>query len=159
MKKRNKKFNPHKHSVNINAMADTINLSKPVSVNSQARLNEMIHGALEAITKGVGKPAHFDVLASTVDIVFMMSMNLFQDAYKDEIKEARQAMFRLKDRFHAHGKFTFDGEGYQAIKEIVAIHDDVMKNVTGAEVMQFMKARKNAIESGNFYRSDERIAA
>lgn len=158
--KRIKRYNPNKHHVNINAMADTINLSKPVSTSSQARLNEAIHGALEAITKGIGKPEHFDVLASTVDIVFMMSMNLFDNAYKDEIQQARQAMFRLKDRFHAYGVFGFDGEGYQAIKEIVAIHDDVMKNVTGAEVMQFMKARKVAIDSGNFYRNDvERKAA
>ena len=158
MKKRTKKYTPR--PININVMADTINLSKPVSISSQARLNEAIHGALEAITKGIGEPVHFDVLASTVDIVFMMSMNLFQDAYAEEILRARMSMFRLKDRFHAHGVFGFDGEGYQAIKELIAIHDDVMKNVTGAEVLQFMSARKNAITSGNFYRNDvERKAA
>lgn len=156
--KRTKKYNPLKHRVNVNSAFDTINLSKPVSPYSQAKLNEAIHGALEAITKGIGKPEHFDVLASTVDVVFMMSMNLFQDAYEVEIQQARQAMFRLKDRFHAHGVFGFDGEGYQAIKELAAIHDDVMKNVTGAEVMQFMKARKVAISNGNYYQG-ERIAA
>ena len=158
--KRTKKYNPNKLAINVNSAFDAINLSKPVSVYSQAKLNEAIHGALEAITKGIGEPTHFDVLASTVDIVFMMSINLFQNAYADEIQQARQAMFRLKDRFHAHGVFGFDGEGYQAIKEIIAIHDDVMKNVTGAEMMQFMKARKVAIDNGNFYRNDmERKAA
>lgn len=160
MKKRNKKYNPNKLSINVNSAFDVINLAKPVSVKSQSLLNQMIHGALEAIIKGVGEPAHFDVLASTVDVVFMMAENLFQNAYQAEIAEARQAMFRLKDRFHAHGVFGFDGAGYQAVKEIIAIHDDMMKNVTGAEVLQFMKARKVAIENGNFYRNDvERIAA
>lgn len=156
--KRTKKYNQRNHRININSAFDAINLSKPVSTYSQAKLNEAIHGALEAITKGIGKPEHFDVLASTVDVVFMMSMNLFHDAYADEIQQARQAMFRIKDRFHAHGIFGFDGEGYQAIKEIVAIHDDVMKNVTGAEVLKFMQARKNAISNGNYYQG-ERIAA
>lgn len=159
-KPRNKQYNPNKHHVNVNSAFDAINLSKPVTPYSQVKLNEAIHGALEAITKGIGEPAHFDVLASTVDVVFMMSMNLFQDAYAKEILKARMAMFRLKDRFHAHGIFGFDGEGYQAIKELIAIHDDVMKNVTGAEVLQFMKARQDAINRGNFYRNDfERKAA
>ncbi len=159
-KARNKQYNPKKHHINVNAVADTIHLSLPVNEYSQGKLNEAIHGSLLAITSGVGEPLHFDVLASTVDLVFLMSKNLFQDAYSDEIQQARQAMFRLKDRFHHHGVFGFDGEGYQAIKELIAIHDDVMKNVTGSEVLQFMKARKVAIDNGNFYRNDvERLAA
>jgi len=159
-KKRTKAFNPSKHRVVINAVYQTVRLAKPVSDEAKVKLNEQIHGALEAITKGVGTPEHFDVLASTVDVVFMMAMNLFNDAYKDEIANARQAMFRLKDRFHKFGSFGFDGVGYNAIKELVAIHDEMMNHVTGAEVLQFMNARANAIKGGNYYRSEsERLAA
>jgi len=154
MKKRSKKYNPNKHRINSNAVYDAVHLSKPVSEYSIQKLNESIHGALVAITNGVGEPTHFDVLASTVDIVFMMSMNLFNDAYKDEIYWAREAMFRMKDRFHKYGSFGFDGSGYNAIKELIAIHEDIMKHVTGAEVLQFMRARKNAINSGNFYKGE-----
>lgn len=154
MKKRNKKYNPKNHSVKVSSVFDTIHLSLPVSEFSQEKLNRSIHGALEAITKGVGTPEHFDVLASTTDLVFMMTMNLFEDAYKSEIENARQAMFRLKDRFHKTGKFAFDGLGYTAIKELIAIHDQIIKSVTGAEVLQFMKARSNAIASGNFYKGE-----
>lgn len=158
--KRNKKYNPLNHRINANAMADTITLSKPVPAVSADRLNAQIHAALEAITKGAGQPVHFDVLASTVDLVFMMAMNLFQDAYADDIQQARQAMFRLKDRFHATGKFGFDGAGYNAVKQLIVIHDELIKNVTGAEVLTFMKARASAIRSGNFHRLDiERLAA
>ena len=135
----------------MNSVFDTINLSKPVSATSRASLNESIHGALLAITNGVGKPYHFDVLASTVDLVFLMSTNMFENAYENEIQQARQAMFRLKDRYIAHDVLRFDGEGYQAIKELIAIHDDVLKNVTGSEVFQFMKARQVALNNGNFY--------
>jgi glutamate-1-semialdehyde aminotransferase len=160
MKKRTKKYNPASHRINAYAVADTIRLAKPVPADSADRLNAQIHAALEAITKGIGQPVHFDALASTVDLVFMMDMNLFQDAYADDIKQARQAMFRLKDRFYKHGVFGFDGEGYNAIKQLIVIHDELIKNVTGAEVLQFMKARASAIRSGNFHRSDiERLAA
>lgn len=159
-KKRNKAFNPNKHRVEVNAAFKTINLAKPVSDEAKVLLNEQIHAALAAITRGVGKPEHFDVLASTVDIVFMMAMNLFNDAYQEEIDRARQAMFRLKDRFHKHGKFAFDGDGYNAIKMIVAIHDELMNNVTGVEYLRFMEARANAIAGGNFYKGEqERMTA
>jgi hypothetical protein len=160
MKKRNRKYNPNKHRKAVNAAFRTIQLAKPVSDESKVKLNEQIYGALEAITKGVAEPYHFDVLASTVDVVFMMAMNLFNDAYKDEIAAARQAMFRLKDRFHRTEKFGFDGEGYNAIKALIEIHDEMMNHVTGAEVLQFMNARANAIKGGNYYKGEaERKAA
>ena len=158
MKKRSKKYNPNNHRLSVDSYLRAIRLSKPVTEDSKVLLNEQIHAALVAITKGVGKPEHFDVLASTVDIVFMMSMNLFDNAYADEITAARQAMFRLKDRFQRHGVFGFDGEGYNAIKALITIHDEVMNNVTGDEMLRFMRARANAIKSGNYYKG-EGIAA
>lgn len=154
MKKRNKKYNPNKHRVLLNAVEKTINLARPVTDEAKVKFNEQIHGAIEAITKGAGETWHFDVLASTVDVVFMMSMNLFNNAYQLEIGRARMAMFRLKDRFYKHSTFGFDGEGYNAIKELVAIHDEMMNQVTGQEVLAFMRARSNAIASGNFYTSE-----
>lgn len=153
MKKRTKKYNPIKHIIRRDSLYRTIRLSKPIAEDSKTMLNEQIHSALLAITKGVGEPTHFDVLASTVDIVFMMSMNLFDNAYADEITAARQAMFRLKDRFQRHGVFGFDGEGYNAIKALIVIHDEILNNVTGNEMLQFMRARANAIKGGNYYKT------
>lgn len=160
MKKRNRKYNPNKHRLDTNSAFKTIRLAKPITDESKVALNKQIHGALEAITKGFGIPEHFDVLASTVDIVFMMAMNLFNNAYQDEIEKARKAMFRLKDRFHRTGKFGFDGEGYNAIKQIVLIHDEILNQVTGAEMLAFMKARAHALKQGNYYKgSAEKLAA
>lgn len=160
MKKPRKKYNPNKHRILLNAVEKTVNLARPVTDEAKIKFNEQIHGAIEAITKGAGETWHFDVLASTVDVVFMMSMNLFNNAYQLEIGRARMAMFRLKDRFHKHGTFGFDGEGYNAIKELVAIHDEMMNQVTGSEVLAFMRARSNAIQGGNYYKGKgERLAA
>jgi hypothetical protein len=147
-----KKYNPNKHRVSVDSYLRTIRLAKPIDDESKALLNEQIHAALLAITKGVGNVEHFDVLASTVDITFMMSMNMFDNAYADEIDDARQAMFRLKDRYHKFGTFGFDGVGYQAIKELLAIHDEILNSVTGNEMLTFMGARQKALAGGNYYR-------
>ena len=146
-----KKYNPNKHRVSVDSYLRTIRLSKPIAEDSKVLLNEQIHAALLAITSGVGRTEHFDVLASTVDIVFMMSSNLFGNDCAEDIEEARKAMFRLKDRFHKFGSMGFDGEGYQAIKKLIIIHDEVMNNVTGSEMLQFMQARQKALAAGNVY--------
>lgn len=160
MKRRNKKYNPNKHHRYADTVFRTIRLSKPIQEDSKDMLNKQIHAALLAITKGAGEPCHFDVMASTVDVVFMMGMNLFNNAYEAEIGAARQAMFELKDNFHKFGKFAFTGQGYQSIKELIAIHDEMLNQVTGAEMLAFMNARANAINNGNFYKSShEKIAA
>lgn len=153
-KKRTKKYQPNKHRIVLNAVEKTINLARPVTDEAKVKFNEQIHGAIEAITKGAGETWHFDVLASTVDVVYLMSQNLFNKAYNDEIYYAREAMFRMKDRFHKYNTFGFDGHGYNAIKELVAIHDEMMNQVTGAEVLAFMRARSKAIAGGNFYTSE-----
>ncbi len=147
-----KKYNPNKHRVSVDSYLRTIRLAKPIDDESKALLNEQIHAALLAITKGVGNVEHFDVLASTVDITFMMSMNLFDNAYAEEIDDARQAMFRLKDRYHKFGTFGFDGVGYQAIKELLAIHEEILNSVTGNEMLTFMGARQKALAGGNYYK-------
>ena len=148
--KRTKKYSPK--SVKVDSAFTTIRLAKPITDSSKDLLNEQIHSALLAITKGVGKTEHFDILASTVDIVYMISMNLFNNAYKDEIEAARKAMIRLKDRYIKYTVFGFDGEGYQAVKDLINIHDEILNQVTGAEMLKFMKARSNAIKSGNYYK-------
>lgn len=154
-KKRTKKFNPKKHSVVVNSAFLAISLSKPISENSKSQLSIGILTALDAFTKGHAEKCHFDTLAATVDLSMMLAKNLFQNAYIDEITEAREGMIRCKDRFINTGKLGFDGEALNSIKFVIQLHDEQLSQVTGAEVLAFMKARANHIRSGNFYRNAE----
>lgn len=157
MKKRNKKYRPK--PIDIEAANKVIRLCKPIQEDSKQRLNEKILGSLEAVSKGAGNTDHFNILASTVDVVYLISKELFQDAYADEIDQARKAMFRMVDRYNQHETIKFDGKGYQEIKNLIAIHDQMLDNLTGLEMLQFMKARAIAINNGNFYNGkDKRVA-
>lgn len=153
-----KKYNPNKHRIDPNAAFKALKLSKPVQEERKVELSTGINIALGMFTKGKAEKCHFDTLASTVDLAMMLSQNIFENAYSDEITKGRDAMIRCKDRFYKTGKLGLDGEGYIAVKEAIAIHDQFMDGVTGAEVMKFMKKRADHIKSGNFYKN-ERIAA
>jgi hypothetical protein len=159
MKKRNKKYNPTRHAKDNLAAFHAINLSMPVSDNAKSQLLIGIHTALEAFTNGVAEKVHFDTLASTVDLTMMMSQTLFERAYWDEINEARDAMIRCRKRFADKGKLGLDGLGREAIKFAIAIHEEQLNHVTGAEVMKFMQKRSEHIRSGNYYRGNEVRAA
>jgi len=155
MKKRNKKFNPNKHLVNRNSAFEAINLAKPVREDSKSRLVLDAYSALDAFTKRIAEKAHFDVLASTVDMGMMLSQNVFDNAHMEEITAAREGMMRCKDRFIRTGALGFDGEGYNAIKFVIELYAEQLNHVTGAEVIKFIKTRESHIKSGNFYRGAE----
>ena len=159
MKKRNKKYNPTRHSKDKLAAFHAINLAMPVSDNAKSQLLIGIHTALKAFTNGVAEKVHFDTLASTVDLTMMMSKSLFEMAYWEEINEARDAMIRCRERFARTGKLGLDGEGITAIKFAIELHEEQLSNVTGAEVMKFMETRTKHIRSGNYYRGPEVRAA
>lgn len=155
MSKPRKKYNPNKHRIDPNAAFTALRLSRPVQEESKVILSIGINTALGMFTKGIAQKCHFDTLAATVDLNMMLSQNIFQNAYSDEITKARNAMIRCKDRFHKTGKLGLDGEGYNAVKEAIAIHDQFVSEVTGAKILRFMKKRADHIVSGNFYKGVE----
>jgi hypothetical protein len=157
MKKRTKRYQ-HK-VIDRNAVFNAINLSKPISESAKSQLAIGINVALDAFAKGYAQKNHFDTLASTVDLAMMLSNTLFEGAYMAEINLARDAMIRCRERFAKTGKLGLDGEGYNAIKFAIQLHDEQLNNVTGAEVMKFMEKRAQHIRSGNYYRGPEVRAA
>lgn len=160
MKKRSK-YNPNKHARNPNAAFDAINLSQPVKQDAKDRLDIAIRTALLAFTNGAAIKSHFNTLASTVDLCSMASKTMFENAYEAEIDAGREAMIRCRERFAHTQKLGLDGEGISAIKQVIEIHNELLNNVTGAEVLKFLKVRDQHIKSGNFYKGngEARLAA
>ena len=155
MKKRTKRYNPNKHAVNPNSAFEAINLVKPVRDDSKDRLALDAHFALKAFTSGVANKAQFDVLAYTVDMAMILSKNIFENAHMEDITAAREGVIRCKDGFIDTEKFHIDGQGRIDIAAAIEIFTEQLNHVTGAEVINFTKARDNHIRSGNFYRGKE----
>ena len=155
MKKRTKKYNPNKHAINPNSAFDVINLVKPVGEKSKERLALDAYLALDAFKKNAADKSHFDVLASTVDLAMMVSKTIFENAFMDEVMEAREAMIRCKDNFIRTEKLELDDEGYSAIAYVIEIYFEQLNHLTGAEVTKFIKTRVLNIRSGNYYKSAE----
>lgn len=164
MKKRNKKYKPK--PINIKAHETAVKLVKIVDSDASATLSLNNHVAIEAFSKGVADKGHFDTLASTVDVTLLMLNGLFDDAadLKAEVRQAWLGMVRARDRYKTTNKLGLDGQAFTAVKCVCDIYDEVINNVTGAELMAFYRARHLAIQGGNYYKGSveqapERIAA
>lgn len=155
MKKRTKRYNPNKHKTDPNCAFNAINLSKPVSDTAKAELITGIHLAIKAFASGCANPSNFDALAQTVDLSMMLSQNIFEHAYMDEILDAREAMFECKERFMRTGKFGFSGTGFNAVKFVAELHEEQLNHITGAEVIKFLEKRRDHIRSGNYYKGTQ----
>ncbi len=155
MKKRQKKYNPNKHKVDPNSAFMAISLSKPVSDTAKVELITGIHLAIKAFARGMANPANFDTLAQTVDLSMMLSQNIFERAYMNEILDAREAMFDCKERYMRTGKFGFSGTGFNAVKFVAELHEEQLNHITGAEVIKFLEKRRDHIRSGNYYRGPQ----
>ena len=147
MKKRTKKYMPR--AIKPHSFLDAIHLSQPVSAHAKTTLDMGIRTALLAFTQGVATRQHYNTLASTIDLCLIASANLFHDAYQDELYAARSAMLRTSERFSRTNKLGFDGQGLAEIKQAIAIHNELLNNVTGAEVLSMMKARQSQCNSGH----------
>ena len=162
-KKRNKKYHPK--PVNPLAFEQTVRLVKPVEEESKIKLSLDNHAAIEAFARGAADKAHFDCLASTVDVTLLMLNNLFEgaDDLKAEVKEGWAGMVRARDRYKETEKLGLDGQAYSAMKRVCDIYDEVVNNVTGAELVGFYRARDFAIKNGNYYKGNaadlEKLAA
>jgi hypothetical protein len=151
---RHKKYNPNKHARSETAVFDAINLSMPINTERQNRLAVGIRTSLEAFTNGVAEKAHFDTLASTVDLAMMLNSNIFNapDDFVYGVKLARDAMIRCRERYIRTKKLGLDGEALTALKFAIDLHEEQLKHVTGAELLKLLKKRDDHIRSGNYYK-------
>jgi hypothetical protein len=152
MKKRNKKYNPNKHRLNHNSAFDAIRMSLPVTDKAKQTLLLQVHMAIEAFRNGLADTYQFDILASTVDLCELIRNNVFKGAFEEEVELARLGMLRTRDRFTNTGKMGLDGIAMNAVKALADIHEQMLNQITGHELKQFIEKRTNNIRGGNFYK-------
>lgn len=162
-KKRTKRYNPNKHRINPNSAYDAIRHSQPLPKDAKNTLLLQVHMAIEAFRNGVADTYQFDILASTVDLCELIRNNVFNGAYTTEVHNARLGMLRTRDRYTKNKVMGLDGPAMTAVKILADIHEQMLNQITGHELMQFIEKRTNNIRGGNFYKGTaddlERMAA
>lgn len=165
MKKRNKKYNPNKHSIKPNAAFNVIQGVKPLSQEDKLYLFKQAMKALNSMQFGVElTKSDFTVLCDMLNISVLLASRA-GDEYLLELADAREALQDAKQRYIKTNKLCFKGDELQAVKRAFEIHNKQMDKCTYAEFRDAFDTQEKKIQSGDFYhregdlRLDEKAAA
>jgi hypothetical protein len=96
------------------------------------------HEALDSILKGQGTKDHVDVLISAVNMseaLIRIRDELGVD-WKQEIREAQDAIYTMGKRGVEKGKFAFTGPEMNAVKLVMDLHDAQLDDCLVREMEQ-----------------------
>lgn len=96
------------------------------------------HEALDSILKGHGTKEHVDVLIAAVNMseaLIRIRDELGVD-WKDEIREAQDAIYTMGKRGIEKGRFAFTGPEMAAVKLVMDLHDAQLDDCSVKEMEQ-----------------------
>jgi len=103
------------------------------------------HSALEALRVGDATKEDIDTIISALNITEALSMQGIGDDYKEEIKEAQDALFECAKRGAENYKFVVKGLELKAINYAMELHDAQLHASTVRDIEKAIDTVKNTI--------------
>lgn len=153
LKKRNKSYKPKQ--LDCNAHFKALVMARPLSETVKQKFLTDIAIGLLAMTRGAGEIKHFHTLATMVELSAVFVKGVFYEkSYEPDLIEAKNGLFRAKERYEANNVFGLDGPAIQALKECQEIFKDVLDNITGTDLANAIDIINKNLREKNFYTPD-----
>ncbi len=153
LKKRSKGYKPKQ--LDNNAHFKALVMARPLSETVKQKFLTDIVVAIVAMTRGGGAIQHFHTLATMIEISAIFIKGVFYEkSYEPALVEAKNGLFRSKQRYESSNVFGLDGPAIQAIKECQEIFKDVLDNITGTDLANAIDIINKNLREKNFYTPD-----
>lgn len=157
LRKRSKAYKPKQLSSNAHFKA--LVMARPLSETVKAKFLSDVDVSILAMSRGVTNIDHFHKLATMVEICAVMVKGVFHEkSYEPFLIEAKNGLYRSKQRYEKCGAFGLDGPGLKALKDTTSIFSDVLDNITGNDLANAIDIINKNIQDKNFY-TPEMMAA
>lgn len=123
--------------------------AKPISTPEQVDLALAARSAFDDITHGRGAEDHIHTLACVANVSLVLSERGYGPECEDKIKDAQQALMRLKERQARTSRIGFDGPGAQCTRDLLDIHEQQIEHAGRAEVSAALLEVHNRMNSGH----------
>jgi hypothetical protein len=130
---------------------------KPLTEDQQRDLGLQYHVAFEKMLRGGDQDAWF-ILAGSMNVALMLAEMDYGAEFIPEIKAAMQALMRANYRAQETGQWSFDGDGINAMRTALAIHDQQCALATRSEIRAALVALGERVREGHFYSSEMEAA-
>lgn len=124
--------------VRLDTMAWVMSGMKPVSQVDHAGITLKIknHDALTNITQGRGTRDDVDLIIAAMNMAEGLAMLGVGSDWRDEIRQAQEAIYQMGKRGLSKGKFLFTGPEMQAMNLGMDIHDAQLDECTVKQLEQ-----------------------
>lgn len=105
-----------------------------LSEDTKVLLGTLHHGALHALTTGVGTKDDWDSICNLLNLSLVLDEQVYQRAFRKEIDVAMAAHAACGKRLHKHGRFGYTGEELRHVNLALEVHDQQLKQTTIKEI-------------------------
>ncbi|NPT59070.1 hypothetical protein [Paraburkholderia elongata] len=142
-----RKYNPNK-------LLDRIVDKSPLMPSQRRDLGLAYHIAFENMLKR-GSEEDWYILASTMNVALVLAEKDYGSEYIPEVKAAMESLMDCKYRADRTGRWAFDGDGLQAMRRALELHDQQCALATRAEIKAALQAIVKRANEGHMYAAEQ----
>lgn len=99
--------------------------ARPYEPGEQAGEHLMTRASFERLVDGSADTDDFDRVAMAINMVKVRAMEI-DATLADMLERAQDAMGRCKTRYYSHGRFGFDGQGLELMREAIGAAEAII---------------------------------
>ena len=111
------------------------------------KLRTLEYAALDAITRGKGTIADWRTLVDVLNLSEMMGKNGIGPEVLPICEKAQESLHKAAMRFQETKKMGLDGQGIQAIRDLIEYADLQQSSISRSEFERYIKKTKDYIRS------------
>lgn len=125
-----------------------ISLTNPLPAATQNSIAADYYLAVGAFTSGMATEYHFGVITAALNTSAGLVKQGLGDEYSALLEPALAALRRARVRHDKTGKYGFDGEGLQAIRDAAELHEAHLAVATRYDLARVIREMDPAISGG-----------
>jgi hypothetical protein len=149
-----KKYDPTRFISRIAVNAEKRRDANPLTSDQQRDLGLAYHIAFENMLKR-GSEEDWYILAGTLNVALVLAEKGYGEEFIPEVKAAMEALMATKYRADSTKRWAFDGQGIQAMRRALELHDQQCALATRAEIKVVLKTIIGRANDGFMYAAEE----
>lgn len=137
---------------------DAITACQPFPEAEITRILLKVHDAFVHLRTGGTDPEMFDRIAAVLNVGMVRSEAIGQQGV-EVFKVAQAALMQVDQFFGTHRRFGFTGPGLEAMKEAIALYEEILRASTPRQMADAQQECMRRIQRGHFDQAEAATAA
>jgi hypothetical protein len=149
-KKPRKQYRPR--VISRTSSIDVLERRTPMDKSQTTDLGIAYHVALDEMLKGRGTEEHWSTVVCALNITLVLSERGYGAALMPTVNAALAGAVRARDRARKCGKWGFDGDAFNDVRDAIALHDEQMHVATKKVVLDALAEVHRRIDEGHAFK-------